>query len=539
MLNGNQYWDKKIVSQMVLCNYKGRSVYTYADARQNLYSDLYMSAQRAPDKPAIVTEDGTVTTYGEFLKYVQRFSQYLHYEKKVKKGDLVASLLFNTLEFCVAFYAVAKLGGVFIPISTKCKIDEWNSMLKRLPIRLVLLEHLIKEHAECIAEQNPGLDIVISHQKGGFAPLYEGREYPEDPYFETCWEDDVIIMFTSGTTAKSKAVVLSNFNVANSVMTYEKILGITPEDKTIIATPIYHVTGLIALLGLFVHCGGTIYLQSSFKPERVLECAVKNDVTLIHASPTVFIMLLEKRKEFPGVPSLKTFACGSANIPPEVISELGAWLPNISFRTIYGLTESSSPATIFPTDAAKSEKIGSSGWPIPGMCAKIVDEKGQELPPGEAGELLLLGSVILDRYYNSNDALSPDGWFNTGDIAKYDKDGYIYIVDRKKDMINRGGEKIWSNEVENTIARMPGIAEVAVFGIPHRKYGEIPMAIVREKAKGSVDPQKVREYVLQNIAKFKAPEHVVLVDEIPKTDNGKIDKKRLRLMYLDYEAQNS
>ena len=357
----------------------------------------------------------------------------------------------------------------------------------------------------------------------------------EEVYQESFWEDDVIIMFTSGTTGASKGVVLSNFNVGNAIASYEACMGITSADKTVIATPIYHITGLIALLGLFIHCGGTIYLHLQYRPERVLECCVKEHITLVHAAPTVFLMLLEKRKDYPKVPSVKQFACGSANMPPEAIRELKEWMPQMAFRTVYGLTESSSPATIFPEDAAGSKKIGPSGRPIPGLQMKLIDTDGREVPEGESGELAIYGNVILDRYYDlKTEALTEDGWFRSGDIARFDSDGFVYIIDRKKDMINRGGEKIWSNEVENVLYDMEGVLEAAVIAIPDSKYGEVPMAVVRRENE-KITEAGIKAWVKKRMAKFKVPEYVVFVDELPKTHNGKISKRTLREQYATFK----
>ena len=434
MLDGNKYWSKDILSSMVLCNYKGRKVYTYVNAPKNLYADLRATVDRVPDKVAIVTDGGKKYTYKDFLGCVDKTAVFLKNEKKIEPGEMVAVMLYNTVEFCISVYAIAELGAVVVPMNTKCKPDEWKSLFEQLQIRLALFDERLEQYRETAEANNPEIEF-LKVKDDAFESYWHGENDVAKVYNETSWEDDIILMFTSGTTAKSKGVVLTNFNVGNSIVSYEKILGITQDDKTIIPTPIYHITGLIALLGLFIHCGGTIYLHLQYRPERVIECCVKENITLIHASPTVFVMMLDVKDKFPSVPSIKQFACGSSNMPPETIKDLKKWMPQMSFRTIYGLTESSSPATIFPGDAATSDKIGSSGKPIPGLVMKLIDDNGAEVKEGESGELAIYGNVILDRYYNvKNDALSDDGWFKSGDIAKFDKDGFVYIVDRKKDM---------------------------------------------------------------------------------------------------------
>lgn len=533
MLNGNEYWGGDVTAEMVLCNYKGRKVYTYAYAPQNLYTDLHHTATKYPERTAIVGDDGREMTYAQFLYEVKRFSQYLYYEQHVKKGDMVALMLRNTPEFCVAVYALSKLSAVIVPISTKYTVCEWKNLLGKLPVRLALVE---KEYETAVPElkrSKEGLAVLLSDRKHGFSELLKDKVYEGDPYGNAVWEDDLILMYTSGTTGESKGVVLSNFNVANAIAVYQRILRVTCEDKTVIATPIYHITGLVALLGLFVHCGGTVYLHLTYRPERVLECARENGLTLLHASPTVFLMLLEQRERFPSIPSLRTFACGSANIPPEVIRALHDWLPDMDFRTVYGLTESSSAGTSFPDDAAQSEKIGSSGLPVPGTRMKLLDDEGREVETGE-GELAIFGNVILDRYYNlDTDALGADGWFRTGDIARFDEDGYVYIVDRKKDMINRGGEKVWSSEVENLVYQIPQVAEAAVIGVPDKKYGEAVMAVIRIRDGEILVKEEVIGFLKGKLAKFKIPKYIVFTKTLPQTGNGKLNKREMRRLYGD------
>jgi len=536
MLSGNQFWEDNFTSDMVCCNYKGRKVYTYADVPQNLYADLYHTESKYPQKIAIIGDDHASYTYSQFLDMVKKFSQFLYFEEKIRKGDMVALIMRNTIEFCVSVYALAKLGALVVPVNTKFKPTEWKKLLDDLPIKLFIVGDQYAEAAKILSDHEKGSSFVAAKRNDGFISMLKNKEYEGDPHENTVWEDDFVIMHTSGTSGRSKGVVLSNFNLVNAIKSYEKILGVTNEDKTIIATPIYHITGFVALMMVFIHCGGTICLHAAFQPERVLQCVIDHGITLIHASPTVFILLLEKKEQFPYVPSLRLFACGSANMPPKVIRELHEWIPGMEFRTVYGLTESSSAGTGFPVDAALSSKIGASGLPMPGMKLKLVDEEGNETPKGQAGELCMLSSVILDRYYNlKTETLNEDGWFRTGDIARFDEDGYVYIVDRKKDMINRGGEKVWSNEVENEICLISGVVEAAVIGVPDEKYGEAVMAVIRTKDNIFIAKQEVRRWLESRIAKFKIPKYIVFVDRMLKTHGNKIDKERIRAQYTDKE----
>ncbi|MFP3154845.1 acyl--CoA ligase [Lachnospiraceae bacterium ZAX-1] len=536
MLSGDQFWGDRFTSEMVQCNYKGRKVDTYADVPQNIYADLYFTASKYPQKIAIVGDDDASYTYSQFLDMVKKFSQYLYYEKEIRKGDMVALIMRNTIEFCVSVYALAKLAAIVAPVSTKYKPAEWKKLLGHLPIKLFIVGDQYEKDAKILGGSEKGRSFVAAKTNDGFITMLQEKEYEGDPYENAVWEDAFVLMYTSGTSGRSKGAVLSNFNLVNAIKGYENILKVTENDKTIIATPIYHITGLVALMMLFVHCGGTVYLHAAFKPERVLQCVIDHKVTLIHASPTVFIMLLEKQRQFPNVPSLRLFACGSANMPPKAIRELHEWMPGMEFRTVYGLTESSSAGTGFPMDAALSNKIGSSGLPLPGIKLKLIGDDAQEVPKGEIGELCMFSSVILDQYYNlKTKTLSDDGWFRTGDIARFDEDGYVYIVDRKKDMINRGGEKVWSSEVENEICYIPNIIEAAVVGVPDDKYGEAVLALIRTKDNMPITGKEVRQRLGAYMAKFKIPKYIAFVDEIPKTAGNKVNKGKIREQYADKE----
>lgn len=363
---------------------------------------------------------------------------------------------------------------------------------------------------------NPAQDIQRTKQFGG------GDE-----------DATAIIMFTSGTTSESKGVVLKNYNVMHAVEVYRRTLSITKRDISVIATPIYHITGLVALLGVFIHAGGTLHIHKFFEAERVLKEAVKYGFTFIHASPTVFNLLIQNRKEEPEIPTLKSFACGSSNMPREKLLQLHEWLPQSRFHTVYGLTETTSPATVFPDDAASSIYIGSSGLPVPGTKFKIVDEERKEVPCGKVGEIAVSGAVVLDCYYKQKPDTLEDGWLYTGDLGYFNSSGYLYVVDRKKNMINRGGEKIWCYDVENEIAAIEGVQDNAVVGVPDELYGEVAAAIVQQSEGYTLTEDDIKAYLKQRIAKYKIPVKIKIVGEIPQTPNGKTDKIKIKKILME------
>ncbi|MCC8189549.1 MAG: acyl--CoA ligase, partial [Planctomycetes bacterium] len=486
MLSGNLLWDERYTEDMRLVRHRERYCLTYADLPATMDEALRTTAATYPDKTALVDEYGRACTYADLMAKTDACAALLADRFSVRKGTRVGFLLYNSLEFAVVFLALCRLGALAVPLPTKYKREELEALMDRARLGVLIHDAEFSWLAEACTDRNLGrLACVVSPDGYGLdvdrcglhpapAPRHSSRRTVsgrQSPSQRPGLHDDCILMFTSGTTSFAKGVLLSNFNLMHSVVTYKRLLQVGPDDVSIIPMPMYHITGLAALLCLFIHVGGTLYLHRRFNARRVLEDVREKGVTLIHASPTIFIKMLAEKETCPALPRLKQLACGSSNMPVKYLRALKAWLPNISFRTIYGLTETCSPASVFPGDAASSHHIGSSGMPIPGLLMKVVDEGGRELPNGQTGELLIRGSVVMEEYDGLDEGFVEDHWFRSGDLARLTDDGFVYITDRKKDMINRAGEKVWSYEIENLLHDCPGVAEAAVVGVPDEVYG--------------------------------------------------------------------
>jgi fatty-acyl-CoA synthase/long-chain acyl-CoA synthetase len=531
MTDGRNCWEKQLLEGMTEVFYSGQKFFSFRNMPQSLYHGLAAACASFKDKPALVDDAGAVYSYASFVSLVDRLAVWLTETGRVRKGDKVAVVFYSTPEFCAFFFALSKLGAVAVLIPTKYKEEEILSLLEKSGAKLVLCGEPFRNF---FYTWEAGGHAVLSPpggsgESGGLTRL--NALVPEQSRTEAAagLEDDALMLFTSGTTSHSKGVLLKNYNIIHAILTYQRVLNITGEDRGVIPIPIYTITGSVALLGLFLLSGGTLWLHKKFDAERVLSCAAENRLTFIHASPTVFSLLLDKRDQFPSLPSLRAFACGSSNMPAENIRRLKQWLPNAAFRTIYGLTETSSPGTVFPSDAALSPFIGSSGLPIPGLELKICGPGGDELPAGEAGEICLRGAVVIRNYFfGGSDAFTADGWLKTGDMGYVNQQGYLYVIDRIKDIINRGGEKIASFDVENALHHIPGIIEAAVIGIPHARYGEEPAALIRLEKGAAISENEIREKLKKTLANYMVPAQIRFVDSLPKTPNGKIDKKGLR-----------
>lgn len=538
MICGKSFWNDDIKKGMEYIKIADKNVYTYKDEAKSMYDILLESAKYFKDKLAIIDSNEKEYSYSNLLKLTDEFAYYLEKEIGIKKGDKVGILISNSIEFCITLMSVSKLSAVAVIFPSKYKESEIISLYSKLDIACVVAGN---KYIDYFKNEKNLKTIKCDNESNnyGFSSIYSSNLNFNNiaDNTERKLEEDAIIMFTSGTTSKSKAVLLKNYNLVHAIISYKRILNISDKDISIIATPIYHITGIVALLGLFIYAGGLLFLKKTFNAKEVLECVLKNNVTFIHASPTVFSLLIEIKDDFPALPSLRSFACGSSNMAPKNILIIKKWLPHADFHTVYGLTETSSPGTIFPIGAADSKYIGSSGIPIPGFNVKIMDEEGKECGYGEKGEIYVSGSVVLENYYNLESNNITDGWLKTGDIGYLNEDGYLYVVDRKKDMINRGGEKICSFDVENEIYKIEGILETAVVAKNDEKYGEVPAAMVKLNDGYSYSYDDLHNILANNLAKYKIPVEIEFVNDLPKTINGKIDKNAIKNFFNNKKTE--
>ncbi|NLJ70827.1 MAG: long-chain fatty acid--CoA ligase [Clostridiaceae bacterium] len=347
-------------------------------------------------------------------------------------------------------------------------------------------------------------------------------------------------MFTSGTTGKNKRVPLKNYNVVQAILAYENALDLSPADSTIIATPIYYVTGLIALFGLFLKVGGEVYLRKRFHVEEIIQLILEKNITLIHGSPVVFNLILGQRPNTPAMDSLRYFLCGSGPMSVEKINEINQWLPNVEFRTVYGLTETSSPLTIMNEAVAGSKHKGSSGRPVATADVRIVGDDGTDLGTEEIGNVEVRGATVIRSYYLDEypELFSEGSWLKTGDIGYVSNEGYLYVLDRKKDMINVGGEKVAGSSVEDQIYGLGIADEVAVVAVADELFGEIVGAMIVYKENQEVSAEKLQQLLSSRIPKYQIPKVILQVSEIPKNENMKLDKVKVRQLLNDYKREH-
>lgn len=535
MYKGEDLWKKPEIQVVKKTLSNGKVITTYPDLPKNIYSSFRATAERHMEKVAVVDDEGRQYSYKKMMEMTDDFSSWLIHEFGVTRRKHVALMLYNSIEFCTTFLSLNRIGAVVVPLPTKFKMEEVHALVEKSDVEFIICDEKFEDYFEKY-QQNLNICVVPDgKEKYGLETFTSTKDLSaiEEIEEKATDVDLALMLFTSGTTSMSKGVTIRNYNIMHAVESYHKVLGITEEDKAIIPVPIYLVTGLVAVFGLMIHIGGTVCLNRFFDAKRVLEDINKYGITFFHASPTVFTLILKERKHYPELPMLRMFACGSCNMPPEKIKMLHEWLPKSEFRTIYGLTETTSPGTVFPTDASSSPYIGSSGIPIPGSAYKIVDEEGNEVKDGEQGEILVKGSNITENYYKSKRVALEDEWLHTGDIGWFNTEGYLYIADRKKDMINRGGEKICSYDVENKLIEMNGVEDAAVVGIPDELYGEVPAALIKLKKGTVIEEAEIKAFLKSQMASYKVPQKILFTENIPLTENMKINKRKVRKMFSE------
>jgi long-chain acyl-CoA synthetase len=343
-------------------------------------------------------------------------------------------------------------------------------------------------------------------------------------------DDTAVILYTSGTTGKPKGAELTHAGLARNVevMLGEELAGITEQDVVLGALPLFHAFGQTVGLNATIAAGATFALLPRFDPGTALEIIERERVTVFEGVPTMFSALLHHAADA-DVASLRLAVSGGAALPVEVLHGFEA-----RFKTPvlegYGLSETSPVASFNHAD--RERKAGSIGTPIQGVEMKLVDDERADSVPGEVGEIAVRGHNVMKGYWNRPDAtasaIDADGWFYTGDMATVDEDGYFFIVDRKKDMIIRGGYNVYPREIEEVLYEHPDVREAAVIGIPHEALGEEVAAAVALKPGAHSTPGELRDFVKQRVAAYKYPRHVWLVDELPKGPTGKILKREIK-----------
>jgi long-chain acyl-CoA synthetase len=491
----------------------------------NLAANLDATISEHGDRPAIKLDDITLN-YAVVDQAVARAAGLLR-AAGVQPGDRVGIMLPNVPYFPFLFYGAMRLGAVVVTMNPLLKEREVAFYLSDSGAQMLVAWHQFEDAARSGAEDANAETIIV--QPGSF----EERLGAAEPVPDTAERDDdgtAVILYTSGTTGTPKGAELTHGNLTAAAEIAVGLVDKGADDVTLGALPLFHVFGLTSGLESSVNVGACLTLLPRFDAGKALEMVERDGVTTFLGVPTMYAAILHHEGgEAFDTSSLDLCVSGGAAMPVEI---LRAFEEKFECKILegYGLSETCGIASFNRPD--RERKAGSIGIPVPGVDMKVVDDDGNEVAQGEVGEILIRGPVVMKGYWNRPDATADtltDGWLRTGDMARVDEDGYFFIVDRKKELIIRGGFNIYPRELEEVLYEHPAVREAAVVGLPHDSLGEEVGAAVALKPGEQVEPDEIRAYMKERVAAYKYPRVVWFVDDLPKGPTGKILKREVEI----------
>lgn len=515
----------------------GRRMLCFAQRPAGFHAFLEKALARDPQREALISGDLRLT-YAQFDELVARVAAGFA-ARGLGRGDRVALLIGNRPEFVIAAFAAARLGAIWTPLNTRDQAPGLAHALNDSGSRLLIAEAGLIERLPPPAE-TPDLRgrVAIGGDAEGFEPWEALRSAGRiDEAVAAEDEAPVAIFYTSGTTGRAKGAVLTNLGLVHSAMHYAQAMGLGPQDKSCCTVPLGHVTGSIAILATLLHAGGSVVLTPGFKAAEFLKLAEAERITHMVMVPAQYALcLLQEDLAERDLSAWRIGGFGGAPMAEATIKGLAAKLPKLRLMNLYGATETSSPAAVLsPEDLARHPD--SVGRAVACARLRVADSEGRDLPPGEPGEILVAGPMVVPGYWGNPEATAAafdaEGYWRTGDLGSLDSQGFLRVFDRIKDMINRGGLKIYSVEVENLLLEDEDVAEAAVVGKPCPVLGERVHAFVVARPGRSPDPEKLRARCRRALSDYKIPESfVVFPNPLPRNANGKLLKRDLRAFLL-------
>ncbi len=511
-------------------------------ARNRDISDIVLlQALKNPDRTALVY-DGHTDTFAALNNHIDRAANALK-KAGIKKGDRVACLSHNNRSFVILRFAVIRAGAIFTPINFMLNATEVAYILDHSGASAIIVEDALCAVAEDAMSQQTSpptlrsfINFAGSEAPKGWINADDWINYSDDtPVISGNNEDDPVqIMYTSGTESRPKGALLSSRALLSEYVTCIVDGNMEETDIELHCLPLYHCAQLDCFLSVDLYLGATSILMPGAHPAAMLEKIESEKVTKLFCPPTIWIGLLrhpdfEKRD----LSSLRKGFYGASIMPTAIIEELLERLPNLKLWNFYGQTELAPVATVLKPDDQLS-KLGSAGKPGINVNTRVVDDEDLEVARGEVGEIVHQSPQATLGYYN-DDAKTAEayrnGWFHSGDLGYMDEDGYLFVVDRKKDMIKSGGENVASREVEEILFAHPKVAEVAVFGLPHEKWIEAVSAVIVVRDGETSRIEEIDSYCREKLAGYKRPQNIFFADALPKNASGKILKRELREQY--------
>lgn len=497
---------------------------------QSLRELLEQRVAASPGKTFLFAEaDGRAFTYAEFNAAVNRAANLLA-SHGVRKGDAVSLLLPNSAEYIIAYFACWKLGALAGPVNSLLKAQELAFVMQNSEARALFLHSDFQASIEGIRKELPALQTVIIFDDEAAATVGFSSDTNSLPATSIEKDDEAIIIYTSGTTGRPKGCLLTQGNVIANARQISSWLGFTEKDRLLSVMPLFHMNAVSVTTMAALYAGGSTVVSPRFSASRFWQVISDYQVTSFGSVATMLAMLLTTYPN--GVPEglrtkqLRFAMCGSAPVPAEVLRCFEEMFHCLVVEG-YGLSESTCRSTFNPPNEGR--RPGSCGMPI-GNEMRVVDDDDHEVPDGQLGEIVLRGENILKGYYKNPEATRNafrNGWFHTGDVGYRDPAGFYYIVDRKSDMIIRGGENIYPREIDEVLYQHPAVAAAATIGIADHLYGEEVAAFVVLKDGAKVSEAELISFCRDRLADYKCPKSIRVVLEIPKGPTGKLLKREL------------
>lgn len=492
---------------------------------KNLYDTLVHSAALFGKKTAVIDDDFSFT-YEELLQRVDVLADYLKNTFELEEQSQVGFMMVNHIFFVTAFYAVAKINCIAVMVNTKYQSDEIKFILDDTDIKAFLCDGIWWEKAAPILGEHGIHKVIVDVKKEHgitFAEIWEQRRQIQTAYEPANGDLPVVMMHTSGTTGKPKGIMLSQNNILQAAYGYAQVQKCDNSFVTVLSVPMFHILGLSCVLTYFIYLGGTVVLSAFYRAEDVLEKITRYHATHFHSVPTVYIQLLDAyNPQKHDLKTLKIAVCGGAPVGEKEVEAFCKIAENASFRFAYGMTETAGSGTL-------SYEHRSPLKAVPNVEVVVAGENGELLEQGSSGEILFRGSVVAKGVWNQEAAFC--GVVHSGDVGYLNEENEVTLLGRKKDIINRGGEKIFPYMIEEVFLQAKGVKEAAVFGIEDKLYGEVPAAVVVPVNQEKIDLNELFELGRVKLAKYKRPVLIEVWDKLPKTSNGKVKKEEIKRFF--------
>ncbi|MGV9711522.1 acyl-CoA synthetase [Gordonia sp. NPDC003424] len=502
------------------------------ESAMDLGSWIARRAAIGPDRPAI-TFEGQTESFGDFADRVDRLSAAL-VAGGIGRGDRVGYLGLNHPMFLTALFATARAGAIFVPLNFRLTAPELAFILDDAGVHTLIVAAEYTDLIDSISDGMPSLTRRIAVTSASGWESAEDVIAAHEPLPEPAHPkpgEVALIMYTSGTTGRPKGAMLTHGNMfwnnVNAMLSFDLVSS----DITYVAAPLFHIGGLNVTTLMTLQKGGHVVLASAFDPVGALAAIEKYRITTMFGVPAMFLFMSQVPEfETADLTSLRFLICGGAPVPEPLMRTYAA--RGVPFAQGYGLTETAPTALVMSLEESE-RKIGAAGNKVLALSdVRLVDATNTVVPVGESGEICIRGPQVMAGYWNRPEAtaaaIDEDGWFHTGDVGREDDDGYIFVIDRVKDMVITGGENVYPAEVESVLYSHPAVAEVAIVGLPDDKWGEAVTAVIATAPDSAVTLAELREFASGRLAGYKLPLRLEFLDALPRNPSGKVLKYQLR-----------